>query len=144
MAHIYVSRVIDASIDQVWAVARDFTGNWHSSVIADASIEDGKRSDEVGCVREFAMANGGGRLREQLVTLSDEDHTFAYRILDSPLPVTDYHSVVRFRPVTESGATFGEWTVDFRVAPDDEDEVVGMVTGVFRSGLDDIAKLTES
>lgn len=143
MTHIYVSRIIDAPVDDVWAVARDFTGAWHSSVIHDTSIEAGRPSDQVGCVREFGLADGG-RIRERLVTLSDERHEFAYRILDSPLPVSDYHAVARFSPVTVTGETFGEWWVDFAVPPGEEDATVDLVRGVFEGGLADLAALTES
>ncbi len=114
MAHIYVSAVIDAPIEDVWAIARDYTGHWHSSVICNSSIEGGLPSDQIGCVRAFELSDGG-KLREVLVGMSDEDHDFSYRILDSPLPVEDYFAAVRFSPVTTTGATFGEWTADFRV-----------------------------
>ena len=141
MAHIYVSSVIDAPIESVWAVARDFTGHWHASTIVDSSIEDQRPSDQVGCVRAFNLANGGGSLREALTALSDERHEFTYRILDSPLPVTDYVATVRFTPITTTGATFGEWTADFVVAPEDEAATVALVTGVFEGGLADVAGL---
>ena len=139
MAHLYVSSVIDAPIDDVWAVARDFTGHWHSSTIYNSSIEDGVPSDRVGCVRAFELADGG-KLREQLVGLSDEDHEFSYRILESPLPVTDYVAVVRFRPITTAAATFGEWVVDFRSEPEDEQPTIDTVRGVFEGGFADIGR----
>ena len=120
----------------------EFTGNWHSSVIANSEIEGGLPSDEVGCVRNFSLANGGGQLREQLVGLSDERHEFACRILDSPLPVSGYHATARFTPITTSGQTFGEWWVDFRVPPKDEQGTVELVRGVFEAGLSDLARLT--
>jgi len=140
MAHIYVSSVIDAPIDDVWAIARDFAGHWHSSVINNSSIEDGLPSDRVGCVRAFELSDGG-KLRELLVGLSDERREFSYRILDSPLPVEDYVASVRFSPVTTTGATFGEWIVDFRVPPEKEQTTVDTVRGVFENGFADIAKL---
>jgi len=143
MAHIYVSMVIDAAVEQVWSLARDFTGNWHSSVIVGSEIEGGLPSDQVACVRSFSLA-GGGALREQLVGLSDERREFSYRILDSPLPVSDYLATARFTPITTSGQTFGEWWVDFRVAPEDEQETVELVRGVFEAGLSDLARLTTS
>ena len=87
--------VIDAPIEDVWAIARDFTGHWHSSMICNSSIEDGLPSDRVGCVRAFELSDGG-KLRELLVGLSDERHEFSYRILESPLPVEDYVASVRF------------------------------------------------
>jgi hypothetical protein len=140
VAHIYVSSVIDAPVEEVWAIARDFTGHWHSSVIVDPSIEGGLPADQVGCVRAFRLEDGG-KLREVLVGLSDEQHEFSYRILESPLPVEDYLASVRFLPVTTSGATFGEWTVDFRVSPDEEQSTVDTVRGVFEKGFADIANL---
>ena len=51
VAHIYVSSVIDAPIEEVQAIARDFTGHWHSSVIVEPTIEEDLPSDRVGCVR---------------------------------------------------------------------------------------------
>ena len=48
------------------------------------------------------------------------------------MPVEDYVASVRFVPVTTTGATFGEWTVNFRVPPDEEQSTVDTVPGVFR------------
>ena len=144
MAHIYVSAVIDASVEEVWAIARDYTGHWHSSVIFNSSIEDGLPADQIGCVRAFELSDGG-KLREILVGMSDERHEFSYRILESPLPVEDYFAAVRFSPVTTTGATFGEWTAEFRVVPPEaEDATVATVTGVFEGGFADIAALLKS
>jgi hypothetical protein len=143
MAHIYVSSVIDAPVEAVWAIARDFTGHWHSSTIVDSSIEDDCPPDRVGCVRAFKLRDGGA-LREELTGLSDERHEFSYRILESPLPVADYVATVRFTPITTTGGTFGEWTVDFAVAAEDEAATVALVTGVFEGGLADIARLVAS
>ncbi|ESR25814.1 hypothetical protein N177_1149 [Lutibaculum baratangense AMV1] len=58
--------VIDAPIDRVWALARDFNGHgdWHP-LIAESHVEDGRPSDQVGCVRNFTLADGG-HLRERL------------------------------------------------------------------------------
>ena len=87
MAHVYISAVIAAPIDEVWAVARDFNGHaeWHP-FIAESHIEDGLASDTVGCVRNFTLGNGG-HLRERLLALSDLDHHFTYSILESPMPI---------------------------------------------------------
>ena len=65
------STVIDAPIERVWAVLRDFNSHdqWHD--VVDASrIEANERSDQVGCVRSFTLKDGN-RIREQLLTLDD-------------------------------------------------------------------------
>ena len=69
------STVIDAPIERVWAVLRDFNSHdrWHD-VVAESRIEGGERGDQVGCVRSFTL-NDGNRIREQLLALSDSEHT---------------------------------------------------------------------
>ena len=141
MASVYVSGIIEASIEQVWAVARDFNGHgeWHP-FIAESHIEDGLASDTVGCIRNFTLANGG-HLREQLLSLSDLDHCFTYSILASPMPIRDYRACFRLTPVTEGDRTFVEWSAQFEVDPADEariKEQVGRTT--FAEGIAAIAR----
>ena len=71
MPRVVRSTVLDAPVEAVWEVIRDFNGHdhWHPAV-ASSQIERGQPSDKVGCVRNFRLA-GGENLREQLLTLSD-------------------------------------------------------------------------
>ena len=68
------STVIDAPIERVWAVLRDFNSHdqWHA-VVDTSHIEGQERSDQVGCVRAFTLKDGN-RIREQLLTLDDREH----------------------------------------------------------------------
>lgn len=136
MAHAYVSAVIGAPIERVWATARDFNGHaaWHP-FITESHIEDGLAPDAVGCVRNFVLGNGG-HLRERLLALNDVDHSFSYCILESPMPIADYHATFRLTSITEGGGTFVEWQARFDVAPEDEariKEQVGRAT--FAEGI---------
>jgi NADPH:quinone reductase-like Zn-dependent oxidoreductase len=112
------SAVIDAPIDRVWAVLRDFNSHdrWHPAVSC-SRMENDDAGDVVGGVRRFSLS-GGAELREQLLSHSDREYTFAYCILDSPLPLFDYMSTVRLKPVTDGNQTFWDWRSQFR-APDD-------------------------
>ena len=64
MADVYVSSVIDAPADVVWARMRDFNAlpSWHQA-IAESRIESGLPAGQVGCVRAFRL-HDGGRTRE--------------------------------------------------------------------------------
>ena len=66
MARVYVSTVVNARNDRVWARVRDFNGlpNWHPA-IAESRIEGGEPADKIGCVRDFRLRNGD-RIREKL------------------------------------------------------------------------------
>jgi NADPH:quinone reductase-like Zn-dependent oxidoreductase len=139
MAHVKVrkSTVVDAPIDAVWRLLRDFNGHdrWHP-IVAESAIEDGRRADEIGCVRRFRLADGGW-LREQLLKLSDRDHTFTYCILEAPIPLYDYVATVRLKPVTDADRTFWEWTSSFETPPGEEDALAALVGAqVYEAGFD--------
>jgi hypothetical protein len=133
MARVYISSVINARSDRVWARIRDFNGlpNWHPA-IAESRIENGEPADKVGCVRDFRLRNGD-RIRERLLGLSDHDLFCTYSILESPMGVTNYVATLRLTPVTDGERTFAEWTAEFDCPPERETELVNNIgTGVFQ------------
>ena len=91
------STVIDAPVEAVWAILRDFNGHdaWHPAV-ATSAIENGEASDQVGCVRNFRLKDGS-RIREQLLFLSDAKRSFGYCILEAQAPLRNYVASVRLR-----------------------------------------------
>ena len=123
MAKVYVSGVIDAPVEAVWAYARDFNGHgeWHP-LIAESHVEDGLPSDKVGCVRNFTLTNGG-HLRERLLSFSDLERRFTYNIIVSPMPIRNYVATFGVKPVTADNRTFVEWMAEFDVAPADEADI---------------------
>ena len=140
MAKIFISSVINAPIDAVWAKMRDFNGlaDWHP-LVAESHIEDGEPSDRVGCVRTFRLADGG-LIRERLLALSDMEHFYTYSILESPMPVDDYAATLALLPITDGDQTYAQWTADFRCPMEEEEGLVAMIGGdVFLAGLRAVA-----
>jgi hypothetical protein len=135
MAKIYVSSVIDAPIDKVWAVVRDFNGlpNWLPA-FADSHIEGGLPADAVGCVRNFNLKEGGN-IRERLLALSDAEYFCTYTILSAPLPVENYVATLRLRPITDGNRTFAEWSAEFD-SPKPQEMIETIGNGVFQGGFD--------
>jgi len=134
---IYVSTVIDASADTVWARIRDFNGLplWHPA-IADSRIENNEPPDRVGCIRHFHTRDGG-TIRERLLALSDYDFTCTYEILESPMGVSDYVATLKLTPVTDGGRCFAEWSAEFDCAEGREHELTATIgDGVFQGGFD--------
>ena len=62
------STIIDAPVDRVWAIVRDFNGfdRWLPAVRTSA-IERHLPSDLIGCVRRLQLADGA-EVREQNLT----------------------------------------------------------------------------
>jgi len=135
------STIIDAPIERVWAVLRDFNSHdqWHD--VVDASrIEGGERSDQVGCVRSFTLKDGN-RIREQLITLSDREHKSTYCIVEATVPLQRYVATVTLKPVTDGGRTFWHWESTFATPPGMERELRDMVaTGVYEAGFENLRR----
>ncbi len=127
MVTVRRSTIIDAPLDAVWGILRDFNGHarWHPAV-ARSHIEDDPGADVVGCVRDFRLADGG-RIREHLLSLSDADHSFTYCILEASLPLVNYVASVRLKPVTDGDRTFWLWEGRFEPPPGRAAELSQMV-----------------
>ena len=135
------SAIIDAPIERVWAVLRDFNSHdrWHSAV-ADSHIEGGERSDQVGCVRNFRLKDGH-QIREQLLTLSDREHRSTYCIVEASLPLQRYVATVTLKPVTDGNRTFWLWESSFATPPGLERELRDTVAqGVYETGFEDLRR----
>ena len=137
MVRVYTSSVIDAAAESVWDVVRDFNAlsRWHP-LIVDSRIENSQASDKVGCIREIRLRDGG-RIREQLLTLSDFDYQCTYSILESPMPLANYIATLKLTPVTDGNRAFAEWSAEFDCDPRDERDLAQKIgQGVFQAGFD--------
>src|SRR6266436_4430256 len=137
MIRVTRSAVIDAPIERVWAVLRDFNSHtaWHP-VVAESEIEGGEPSDQIGCVRRFTLRDGG-RIREQLLALSDRDHVSTYCILDASVPLRRYVATLQLKRVTDGERTFWHWQSTFDAPPGRERELADMVgTEVYEGGFE--------
>ena len=136
MVRVTRSAIIDAPIERVWAVLRDFNSHWawHPAV-GDSHIEHGERSDQVGCVRNFFLKDGS-HIREQLLTLSDYDYECTYSILDCPMPLSNYIATLKLTPVTDGNRTFAEWSAEFDCDEAKERQLAEDIgQGVFQVGF---------
>lgn len=137
MPRVIRSTVMDAPVEAVWDVIRDFNGHdrWHPAV-AESHVERGQPSDRVGCVRNFRLA-GGENLREQLLTLSDLEMSFSYCLLDTPVPLFNYVAHVRLTPVTDTDSTFWEWESRFDTPAGQSQELADMVgNDIYAAGFE--------
>ncbi len=139
---------INAPADVVWARIKNFDAlkDWHPA-IAESPADKGNSE---GSVRSLKL-KGGGALTETLESHDDAQKKYSYRAKDGgALPVTNYTSTLR---VTADGrASVVEWRGAFYRGfpnndppPDQNDEAaVKAVTGVYKSGLENLKKLVEA
>ena len=141
MVKVFISSAIQAPADKVWAVVRDFNDmpSWHP-LISRSTIEGGRPSDSIGCIRTLTLTDGV-QVREQLLSLSDFDYSFSYAIIESGLDVHNYVAGLKLTPVTDGNHTFAEWTAEFETTPGSEQEMADQIgNGVFQAGFDALKK----
>ncbi len=132
---VLVSTVINAPIERVWHVVRDFNGlpSWMAGMKA-SEIEYSKESTAIGAVRRVTL-DGGGILRERLEQLSEADHQIAYSVVDGQLPVNKVMTSMRLLSITDMYWTYAEWSSRFETEPGKEKEGVQYMTRVFNAGF---------
>ncbi len=139
MPTVHVSSVIDAPIEKVWEIVRDFNGlpSWHPRMV-ESEIEDGRSATEIGAVRKFKLASGA-TVREELLAFSNADHLTTYSIIDHPAPITNHTATLKLERVTDGDRTFAVWTSEFDAPADQGDAIAkGMGDNVFQGGFDAI------
>ena len=136
MVRVVRSTVIEAPIAAVWEILRDFNGHdrWHP-IVRHSMLEDSKRTDQVGCVRNFDLEDGAN-VRERLLSLSDSERRFRYSIVDADIPLQNYVAEVHLKPVTDGDRTFWHWASTFNTPPGQEQELAALVaTEVYEAGF---------
>lgn len=79
----YNTCVVDAPVDQVWAVLRDFHElSWAADVVTSVERVGAAAGDRVGAGRIL-----NGAFHETLIALDDDVHELKYTIDDGPGPV---------------------------------------------------------
>jgi Polyketide cyclase / dehydrase and lipid transport len=142
MPRVVRSTIIDAPVERLWAVLRDFNSHdqWHP-IVARSEIERSQPSDKIGCIRRFTLQDGA-ELREQLLSLSDLEMTFSYCLLETPIPLFNYVAHVRLLPVTDGNRSFWHWESRFTTPPGRETELAEMVgEQVYTSGIEAVRRL---
>jgi NADPH:quinone reductase-like Zn-dependent oxidoreductase len=109
-------------------------------VVDQSRIESGRKSDQVGCVRNFNLKDGN-HIREQLLTLDDRQYKSTYCIVEATVPLQRYVATVTLKPVTDGNRTFWHWESTFATPPGMERELRDMVAqGVYEAGFENLRK----
>jgi hypothetical protein len=144
MSDVFVSRVIEAPIEQVWAIVRDFNSlpRWLPTA-ASSTIEGNEPADRIGAVRRVILHNGGV-MRERLTALDDISHSCSYRIIESELPVGEFVATLSLLRVSVTNHTFVQWRAWFEVLRGSRQDMIDAATEhVYKPGLAALAALTQ-
>ncbi|HSI46439.1 MAG TPA: SRPBCC family protein [Methylophilus sp.] len=140
---------INAKAETVWANVSNFgdLGLWHPA-IKSTQIVSGT-PNLPGVIRLLTLQDNS-QVKEELLTFSPAQKTFSYKILEGVLPVSNYRSTVTVKALSDS-KTKVTWNGDFKrkdlsdkpVANQTDDDAIKTMTVVYRSGLDNLKKISE-
>lgn len=141
---------IKAPVSKVWATIKDFDSlnSWHPAFVKDEIIQG--TNNKVGAVRQLTVKDGP-TFTERLVAYRSKSHAVKYMIIDpAPLPIQNYLSTISVKSGPDA-TTIVTWTGTFKRKnvsdnpPDAESDagVTKFITGVYRTGLDNLKKMLE-
>ena len=128
-----------AAPSKTWEKIKDFSRwqEWHPA-FASTAITKGEGNAK-GAVRVLTTKDGA-KFTEELVSHSAASRAYQYRIIESPLPITDYVSTVEIKQ-NKAGSTV-VWSSNFKVNDGaSEEEMKKVISGVYRTGLDNLASV---
>jgi mxaD protein len=141
---------ISAQPDEVWRVLKRFDGlkDWHPAFSASPIISG--KDGQVGAIRRLTVKDGPS-FTEELLALDEQNRSFTYNVIESPLPITDYLSSVGVK-ANAAGGTTVVWVGQFRRKnaldnpPEGESDAgaVAFITGAYRAGLTNLKGLVEA
>lgn len=131
--------ILNAGPDEVWQRVGDFNGLdlWHPAVSGSQLLKG--NNNEVGAERLLTLDNGA-TISERLLEHSDTQRLYRYGMLDSPLPVKDYESLLRVEPAS-GGKALVSWQGLFVADGASDEQAVDIVEGIYAGGLDQLAQL---
>lgn len=134
MAKVDVKGTIAAPVADVWAVVGDFgkIAKWLPP-LSDSGLLHGATGGEVGDLRHCVI-DGGPTLTESQTARSDADHSYSYAITEGALPLQNYRSTISLSAAGDQ--TVVQWSSTFDPDPGEEDNVTGMIEGVYQAGID--------
>jgi carbon monoxide dehydrogenase subunit G len=128
------SATVAGNPDAVWKKIGDFCaiGTWHPAVSKCV------QSDEGGATYRTLTTTDGGTIKEKLVEQTDTSYTYA--IIDSPLPVANYRATISVS--AQGNGTRVDWKSSFDAKGKSDDEAKGVISSIYKAGLDKIAEMS--
>ena len=120
---------------QIWEIARDFCAikAWHP-LVADC-----KQTNEGDTVLRTLTAKNGATIKEKLV--ESDDRSYSYEIIESPLPVKNYHAKLWVEESERPNRTVIHWDAEFDANGASDDAAKKRINDILAAGLKGIKKI---
>lgn len=125
---------VNAPMNDVWDKISAWCAikDWHPAVVGCKETRKGEE------LRRTLTLDGGGEIVELLT--GESERSYSYIIETSPLPVANYKSTISVVPDGE-GKTTLTWVGNFDAKDKPDDEVKGIIAGIYDGGFASIGKM---
>ena len=109
MAKVHLTTVLPVPARMVWDTIGGFNSlaKWHPAVARSDESKEGAAT-----VRRLTL-HGGGSIVERLESKDDKKRTYAYSILEGPLPVSGYKATLQVDENQDGKSCTVEWSRAF-------------------------------
>lgn len=125
--------VLPAKPAEVWKVVGDY-GNlqaWHP-VVGNTTVTQGK-NNQVGAVRTVETKDGA-KIVEKLLAYDGKRMSMRYKIVESPLPVSEYSSNLKVVAAGEGSRVI--WNSRFKANGTPDAKAREVISGVYKAGFE--------
>ena len=130
--------LVDAPVKAVWALIGGFQAldRWHPAVHTSTLLGTGKNSGDI------RVLNLGDNVHivEKLEVYDETAMSLQYAILESPLPVGNYHATLTVKSLGNK-ETEVIWQSTFNAVGAGKDEVKKIISGIYLDGLNSLSTL---
>jgi mxaD protein len=140
---------IKAPLAKVWDTIKDYDSlnKWHPGFAKDEIVKG--TNNTPGAVRALTIKDGP-TFTEELLAFSEKNHSYKYRIIESPLPLQDYVATVSVKE-GKDGTTVVTWVGNFKRKnpadnpPEAESDAgaIKLIQGVYQGGLNNLKTMLE-
>jgi len=131
---VSVKGTIQMSPADLWADISSFSGleKVFPEVFSSTTVE----GEGVGAKRTLVLADGSGETKEELTKLDAENRILEYKIISSPLPISDYVGTMQITQdeENENNATL-QWSSSYNVKKESADEMKKQISGFYQTGI---------
>ncbi|QMU60450.1 MAG: SRPBCC family protein [Gammaproteobacteria bacterium] len=130
--------LVNAPAKTVWALIGGFQvlDRWHPAVLATTLLGTGK---DTGDIRVLALGDDV-HIVEKLELYDETEMSFQYSILESPLPLENYHAVITVKSAADNEAEV-IWQSTFNAVGASNDEVKKTISDIYLAGLNALITL---
>lgn len=135
MQNVKINGTINTSANKVWELVSDFG---ELDTFVEAITECTLDGEGVEAIRTLTLQDGG-KVKEKLDSLNNENRVLEYSIVESPMPIKNYRGRMEVNKLSDTTSEF-IWSSTFEGEHGTEKEMIQALAGLYSVGVEGLNK----